>query len=43
MELLFLHHSLKHILSFAHTQEDLDKTLEIVDLAFKNIGDKNGK
>lgn len=32
-----------HFLSFAHTQEDLDKTLEIVDLAFKNIGDKNGK
>ena len=32
-----------HFLSMAHKQEDLDKTLEIIEKAFKNIGEKNGK
>ena len=32
-----------HFLSMAHKREDLDKTLEIIEKAFKNIGEKNGK
>lgn len=34
-----------HFLSYAHSKEDLDKTLNIIDLAFKNIKKrtKNGK
>ena len=32
-----------HFLSMAHKQKDLDKTLEIIEKAFKNIGEKNGK
>lgn len=32
-----------HFLSLAHTQKDLDRTLEIIEFAFKNIGEKNGK
>lgn len=34
-----------HFLSMAHTQEDLDRALEIMDMAFKKIGDsiKNAK
>ena len=32
-----------HFLSMAHKREDLDKTLEIIEKAFKNIGEKNDK
>lgn len=32
-----------HFVSTAHTKEDLDKTLEIMELAFKKIGENNGK
>ena len=32
-----------HFVSIAHTQEILDRTLEVMDMAFKAIGEKNGK
>ena len=32
-----------HFVSKAHTQEILDRTLEVMDMAFKTIGEKNGK
>lgn len=32
-----------HFLSLAHTQEDLNRTLKVIELAFKNIGEKNDK
>ena len=32
-----------HFVSVAHTQEILDRTLEVMDMAFKAIGEKNGK
>ena len=32
-----------HFVSKAHTQEILDRTLEVMDMAFKAIGEKNGK
>lgn len=32
-----------HFVSLAHTQEDLDATLKVMDMAFKAIGEKNGK
>lgn len=32
-----------HFVSAAHTKEDLDKTLEVIDIAFKKIGETNGK
>lgn len=32
-----------HFLSLAHTKEDLDKTLEVIEKAFIKIGEKNGK
>ena len=28
-----------HFLSMAHTKEDLDRALEVMDMAFKKIGD----
>lgn len=32
-----------HFVSVAHTKEDLDRTLEVIDMAFKKIGETNGK
>lgn len=32
-----------HFVSIAHNQEILDRTLEVMDMAFKSIGEKNGK
>lgn len=32
-----------HFVSMAHSKEDLDKTLEVMELAFKKIGEFNGK
>ena len=32
-----------HFVSIAHTQEILDKTLKVIDMAFKTIGEKNEK
>lgn len=32
-----------NFLSIAHTEKDLDKTLEVIELAFKKIGEKNDK
>ncbi|MGL4653295.1 glutamate-1-semialdehyde 2,1-aminomutase [Cetobacterium sp.] len=32
-----------HFISTEHSKEDLDKTLEVIELAFKKIGELNGK
>ena len=32
-----------HFLSIAHTKKELDKTLEVIEIAFKKIGEKSGK
>jgi len=32
-----------HFLSIAHTKKELDKTLEVMEMAFKKIGEKNAK
>lgn len=32
-----------HFLSIAHTKEELDRTLDVIELAFKKIGEINGK
>ena len=32
-----------HFLSIAHTKKELDKTLEVIEMAFKKIGEKSGK
>ncbi|MGL5175764.1 MAG: glutamate-1-semialdehyde 2,1-aminomutase, partial [Cetobacterium sp.] len=32
-----------HFVSTEHSKEDLDKTLEVIELAFKKIGELNGK
>lgn len=32
-----------HFVSTAHSKEDLDKTLEVIELAFKKIGEMNGR
>jgi len=32
-----------HFLSMAHTKKELDRTLEVIEMAFKKIGEKSGK
>ena len=32
-----------HFLSIAHTKKELDRTLEVIEIAFKKIGEKSGK
>ena len=32
-----------HFLSIAHTKKELDRTLEVMEMAFKKIGEKNAK
>ena len=32
-----------HFLSMAHTEKELNRTLEVIEMAFKKIGEKNGK
>ena len=32
-----------HFLSIAHTKKELDRTLEVIEMAFKKIGEKNAK
>ena len=32
-----------HFLSIAHTKKELDRTLEVMERAFKKIGEKNAK
>ncbi|ALQ40018.1 glutamate-1-semialdehyde 2,1-aminomutase [Fusobacterium hwasookii ChDC F174] len=32
-----------HFLSIAHTKKELDRTLEVIEMAFKKIGEKSGK
>ena len=32
-----------HFLSMAHTKKELNRTLEVIEMAFKKIGEKNGK
>ena len=32
-----------HFLSIAHTKRELDRTLEVIEIAFKKIGEKSGK
>ena len=32
-----------HFLSMAHTKKELDRTLEVIEIAFKKIGEKSGK
>ena len=32
-----------HLLSIAHTKKELDRTLEVMEMAFKKIGEKNAK
>ena len=32
-----------HFLSMAHTKKELDRTLEVIEMVFKKIGEKSGK
>lgn len=32
-----------HFLSMAHTKKELDRTLEVIEMTFKKIGEKSGK
>ena len=32
-----------HFLSMAHTEKELNRTLEVIEIAFKKIGEKSGK
>ena len=32
-----------HFLSMAHTKKELNRTLEVIEMAFKKIGEKSGK